>query len=126
MGTDLNIEDLLKFRNAILDDVLNNMRAWDSNIESGISLIESNQVSLDNLKTLNPELYKFDAVSIHDDEYNHKLSLITKELEKLTNALRCEQLNLVEGKQQLNKKNQVINSYISVKKESVFIDKDVL
>ena len=126
MGENLEIIALIEARNEIFEEILSNMRTWDSNIESGISLIESNQVSLDNLKTLNSEIYKINATSIYDEEYSYKLNLISKELEKLTNALRGKQSNLLDGKQQLNKKNQVINSYLSVNKESIFIDKDVL
>lgn len=126
MDTDLNIIDLLKSRNKILDEILYNMRNWDNTIESGIGIIESNQVGLDKLGNLNTKIYSITESYTNDEEYNYKLNSIRMELEKLTTSLKDKRITLLEEKQQFNKKDQVIKSYISLKKEPVFIDKDVL
>lgn len=126
MGTDLNIIELLKSRNEILDQILNSMRNWDNTIESGIDIIESNQDGLSKLGSLNTKIYSLTETYTNDEEYNFKLNSIMMELDKLTNSLKDKRIILLEEKQQFNKKDQVVKSYISLKREPVFIDKDIL
>lgn len=124
MGAD--IKELLDARNNILDEIIDRLQAWDKTTESGIGIIESNQASLDKLKSLNAKVIDLEISSELNEEYNFKLNLIIKELENLTKVLRGKKDELVEDKQQLNKKEQVINSYISINKQPIFIDKDVV
>ena len=126
MDTNLNIITLLKSRNEILDDILNNMRTWDNSIESGISIIESNQLGLYEIGNLNTKIYSITDTFTNDEDYNYKLNLIMQELEDLTVSLKGKRNTMLDEKKQFNKKDQVIKSYISINREPVFIDKDVL
>jgi hypothetical protein len=125
MDTDLNIITLLKSRNGILDDILNNMRTWDNTIESGINIIESNQLGLYEIGNLNAEINSLTDTFTNDEDYNYKLNLIMQELENLTVSLKGKRNTMLDEKKQFNKKDQVIKSYISINREPVFIDKDV-
>lgn len=123
---DTNLKDLIGTRSIILDEIINRLQTWDKTAESGIGIIECNQESLDRLKTLNTKLIHFEIPSEISDEYNYKLNLIIKELENLTNGLKNNKNELIEDKQQLNKRDLVISSYISTSNEPIFIDKDVV
>jgi hypothetical protein len=125
MGTDLEIQQLIDTRNEILDEIISNLKSWDNEIESGIELIESNQISLSNLTDVNQRLFKLINDGICDEEYNSKLNLLMSELKRLTEGLKGKKKELIKAKEQLGKRDQVIQNYISLKRESVFIDKDV-
>ena len=125
MGTDLIIQDLVYQRNEIIEKILNDLREWDNTIESGIQLIESNQVLLNNLEDVNSKLYQITDAPYQVEEYNLKLYSIIKELEKLTLEMKKKRNTLIEEKQQLSKKDQIFKNYVSIKKEPIFIDKDI-
>ena len=125
MGTDLDIQRLLYKRDEILDKILNDLKGWDHTIESGVELIESNQIQFNILEGINSELYKLADSPYQVEEYNLKLNAIKKELKKLVHGLQGKRSTLLEEKQQLSKKDQILKSYVSIKKDPVFIDKDV-
>ena len=125
MGTDLDIQRLVYKRDEILDKILNDLKGWDHTIESGVELIESNQIQFNILEGINSELYKLADSPYQVEEYNLKLNAIKKELKKLIHGLQGKRSTLLEEKQQLSKKDQILKSYVSIKKDPVFIDKDV-
>jgi hypothetical protein len=125
MGTDLDIQRLVYKRDEILDKILNDLKGWDHTIESGVELIESNQIQFNILEGINSELYKLADSPYQVEEYNLKLNAIKKELKKLVHGLQGKRSTLLEEKQQLSKKDQILKSYVSIKKDPVFIDKDV-
>ena len=125
MGTDLDIQRLVYKRDEILDKILNDLKEWDNTIESGVELIESNQIQFNILEGINSELYKLADSPYQVEEYNLKLNAIKKELKKLIHGLQGKRSTLLEEKQQLSKKDQILKSYVSIKKDPVFIDKDV-
>lgn len=125
MGSDLIIENLYQSRNEIMDEMLKDLKSWDHSLESGIGLIESNQVNLDRIQEINKDLNSINDGINNDENYLEKLNLIMTEIGNLTGGLKNKREALVEGKNQLNKKNKVIDSYISNHNDPVFIDKDV-
>ena len=125
MGTDLDIQRLVYKHDEILDKILNDLKGWDHTIESGVELIESNQIQFNILEGINSELYKLADSPYQVEEYNLKLNAIKKELKKLIHGLQGKRSTLLEEKQQLSKKDQILKSYVSIKKDPVFIDKDV-
>ena len=125
MGTDLNVQELLKAKNQVLDNILSNLKNWDGEIITGIDLIESNQEYLDELRDLNEKLNKSEATSTYDEEYEYKLNLIIEEQRKLTQSLKEKQDGLKDNMEQIKKKDKVINSYMSTDKEPIFINKEL-
>ena len=123
MGANIDNKEVIMKMDNIVDKVLNNFKSWDGILESGIKIIEDNEVYLNEFKTL--DLHIKDKNISYDEKYLSKMNEIIYEHKKLTGALKIEQNQLIVLMQQLNKKDDVINSYISVKKDSVFIDKDI-
>lgn len=125
MGTDLNVQELFKAKNQVLDNILSNLKNWDGEIITGIDLIESNQEYLDELRDLNEKLNESEATSTYDEEYEYKLSLIIEEQRKLTQSLKEKQDGLKDNMEQIKKKDKVINSYMNTEKEPIFINKEL-
>lgn len=125
MGSDLRVETLYKSRNEIIDKLLNDLKSWDNTLEAGIGLIKSNQISLDRIQEINKELYNLADNVNNEDNYLGKLNLLMTEIESLTDKLKNRRVTLIDGKNQLNKKSKVVDSYISNHNDPVFINKDV-
>lgn len=123
MGANLTTVEIVQKMNEVVDKVLSNLKSWDSTLESGIKIVEVNEMNFDELKTLN--LLLKDPAITYDEDYLQKLNEVLYEHQKLIVGLKVEQERLVLLMEQLNKKDHVINSYISVKKDPVFIDKDI-
>lgn len=125
MGTDISLQDLLDRKNQLLDSILSGIRGWDGTIEAGIDLIESNQEKLDSIKEINRQLYSIEENLVEMDSYNEKLKLIADELGQLTTSMKEARKLVIQEKKVLERKNEVLDNYISKNNKSIFIDKDV-
>lgn len=123
MGTSLATAELIQKMDISMNEVLNNLKSWDGTLEFGVKIVEFNEMHFDELKALNL-LIKHDSIT-YDEEHLQKINEVLYEHKKLTIGLKIEQERLVSLMEQLNKKDAVINSYISVKKDPIFIDKDI-
>lgn len=123
MVTNINHQELLDLRNKIIDIVIENLNTWDDDIETGIKIIEDNQLEFDKLSTLDLQLSRFPLA--HTDEYLNKINLIIEKQGNLDEAIKIKRQSLLESMQQMSKKDQVIKSYININKGSLFIDKDI-
>lgn len=125
MGEDMNRTELIKKKEVILDEILQNVRSWDKTIESGISIIESNQELLEKVDLLNVKLSETSQGNHDETSCNIKLIMISKELEQLINWMKDLKKSVLDDKRTLEKREDVVGSYIAANSNSVFIDKDV-
>lgn len=123
MGTD--IIALLNQRDTVLDIVIDNFNTWDRSIESSIEILESNEKNLEKIKDINDSLTRLSTSDIFDEVYRGKIEVILTRQEGLIDCLMEEKGKVSNSIRQLNKKDQVVNNYISQNKESIFIDKDL-
>lgn len=123
MGTD--IVALLNQRDIVLDIVIDNFNTWDKSIESSIEILESNEKNLEKIKDINDSLTRLSTSDIFDEVYRGKIEVILTRQEGLIDFLMEEKGKVSNSIRQLNKKDQVVNNYISQNKESIFIDKDL-
>lgn len=123
MGTD--IIALLNQRDTVLDIVIDNFNTWDRSIESSIEILESNEKNLGKIKDINDSLTRLSTSDIFDEVYRGKIEVILTRQEGLIDFLMEEKGKVSNSIRQLNKKDQVVNNYISQNKESIFIDKDL-
>ena len=125
MGANIDTQALLKKRKKILDIILKDLKSWDGTIESGVEIVEFCQTNIDKTKTINQTIIKFHQGDLYDEEYEIKLNLILDEQKKFTKALKDKQNQLLNSIQQLNKKKDVADNYISTPINPMFIDKDL-
>ncbi len=125
MGANIDTQALLKKRKQILDIILKDLKSWDGTIESGVEIVEFCQANLDKIKLINQTIIKLHQRDLYDEEYEIKLNLLLKEQKKFTKALKDKQNQLLNSIQQLNKKKDVADNYISTPINPMFIDKDL-
>ena len=123
MDPNLNYEELLEQRNKSLDNILNNLKSWDGELDTGLETLKTNQEEIDKIDILNLQLSRFPDAQ--KEEYIEKIKEIIEEQKKLQASIKDQQKSLIESMQQLNKKDKVIKNYISTSKKPLFIDKDV-
>lgn len=125
MGANIDTQALLKKRKKILDIILKDLKSWDGTIESGVEIVEFCQANLDKIKLINQTIIKLHQRDLYDEEYEIKLNLLLEEQKKFTKALKDKQNQLLNSIQQLNKKKDVADNYISTPINPMFIDKDL-
>ncbi|NLL81333.1 MAG: hypothetical protein GX231_03385 [Tissierellia bacterium] len=123
MDANLNYEELLEQRSKSVDNILNNLKSWDGELDSGLEIIGLNQEEIDKIDTLNLQLSRFPHAQ--NEEYIETIKEIIKEQKKFQDTIKKQKEFLIESMQQLNKKDKVIKNYIHTSKNSLFIDKDV-
>lgn len=123
MVANINYDELLEQRNIAVDNILNNFKTWDGELESGLEIINRNQEEIDRIDTLNLQLSRFPDAQ--KEKYIEKIKEIIEEQKKLQELLKDMQSSLLVSMQQLSKKDKVIKNYISKNKKPLFIDKDV-
>ena len=123
MVTNINHQELLDRRDKVIDAIIENFNSWDGTMESGIRVIEVNGVELDKLETINLQLSRFPVA--YNEDYINKINRILVKQKEIHQDIKNQQETLLAKLQQISKKDQVIKSYMSINKESVFIDKDI-
>lgn len=123
MGTDL--ENLLNRRNEILKKLIANIQSWDGEIQTGIELIEENKIEFDKAINITEVLKEEHSFYVEDTAYNNNIHTLYIEQKKIMKSLQNKKANLIGAMKQVKKRNNVVDSYISVNKRSIFIDKDI-
>lgn len=103
----------------ILDDILKEFDRYDGSMDSGIEVIQSNQISIEKLQTV------VDDKNIILDKYRHKVALIMNKQNNLLKSLDKDKKALLRKLEQINKKNKVVNNYMTAITKPIFIDKDM-
>ncbi|RBP70112.1 hypothetical protein DES36_101167 [Alkalibaculum bacchi] len=123
MGADL--ENLLDRRNEILKKVIANIQSWDGEIETGIGLIEENKIEFDQVIKITEAVKEEQGSYAEDEVYRTNINILSTAQRELMESLQKKKANLVGAMKQVKKRNNVVDSYISVSKRAIFIDKDI-
>lgn len=123
MGADL--EKLILRRNEILEKLIANIQSWDGEIKTGIELIEANKIEFDQIIKITEVLKDEHNFDVEDKAYNNNINTLYIEQKKLMESLQKKKTNLIGAMKQVKKRNNVVDSYISPSKKSIFIDKDI-
>lgn len=98
------------------------LHSWDGEVEKAVEIIAANQENMDQLAQINAELSLNEAVAYTEKE-NQLIDKLIQQQQLLLNSIKSERTEVAGRMKQLNQKNKVMNNYISVKRESIFIDK---
>lgn len=115
METDLRCE--------ILDTMQNNIINWDGTPEEGIRIVETNEVLLDKLMSINERLNKLPQSIKNNKDYESGLSLLLERQKDFTKKLKDMQVEMLQAVEQFNKKQKIIKDYISEERKAIFINK---
>lgn len=103
----------------ILDQILDEIKKYDGSVESGVEIIELNQIRIDRLKCL------FGKEDIDLTIYQSKIEVVMENQSKLFKSLETKKAELLKILGQINKKNKVVHSYMSTNRKPIFVDKDI-
>lgn len=120
-----NIEDLKLKREKILKNILKEIKKWDKTYEVGITIIESIDLSLEELKETNNQLESKVGFVPFDAPYETNILAVQREYAYLLEKLEIEKEKLLDLIKETRLKEKVKNNYILKKNESIFIDKDL-
>ena len=74
MDPNLNYEELLEQRNKSVDNILNNLKSWDGELDTGLETLKTNQEEIDKIDILNLQLSRFPDAQ--KEEYIEKIKEI--------------------------------------------------
>ena len=113
-----------KLRTDVLENIVVLMDSWNGSAEEAMEIISENQRNMDQLKAIEQKLSE-DAAFQYTAAEKQLLTVIIPKQQQLMAAIRGEKNNLMNKMKQINKKNQVRDNYISVKRAPVFLDKGI-
>lgn len=123
MGADL--EKLIIHRNEILTKLITKIQSWDGEVDTGTKLIETNKIQFDQIIQITKALQKQQNSYVEDEKYYAIITTLATEQRKLMESLQKKKADLLGAMKQVKKGNNVVNSYISLNKKAIFIDKDI-
>lgn len=107
------------------DSILNRIKEWDNELQSGIDIIDENE---EDIKILQGYYIKSpdDIKKLQlQEEYFNKIQELAGEMETFLTKIEAEKQGLVSERKQFSNSDAVIENYISSDLKPVFIDKDV-
>ncbi len=122
---DANLRDLLDERDKSLNYIEESLNNWDGSMDQALEVSETNGPYFERLESLDESLKKFSHPSIYSEEYVGKLSEIMEKHMELLESLRQNRQQVLDKMKEINKKDEIIGSYINREIESIFIDKDL-
>ena len=113
-----------QIRTSLLKKMSALLESWNGSAVEAIEIIAENQKNMDVLKTIEEKLTE-EAASQYTPIERQLLTAIIPRQQKLMTAIRKEETSLMSKMKQINKKNQVRDNYVSVKRDPIFVDKGV-
>lgn len=104
----------------LMDIIVSGMKDWDGSAESAMDILNVNQPYFEELQSMENASKKADQ----ENERKTWQSLIDQHVQ-MREAIQMEHKKLVNQMQQLNKKDKVVEHYMTDKRPSIFVDKDM-
>lgn len=121
MTTDTKWAEL---RTNVLENIMSLMNSWNGSAEEAVTIIADNQHHMDQLKVIEQKLSEDEAFQYTSTE-RQLLTVIIPQQQQMMAAIRTEKNELMDKMRQINKKNQVRDNYVLVKRDSVFVDRGI-
>lgn len=119
-----NDAEWTQLRTDVLENIVVLMDSWNGTVEEAMDIVSENQRNMDQLKAIEQKLSE-DAAFQYTAAEKQLLTVIIPKQQQLMAAIRGEKNNLMNKMKQINKKNQVRDNYVSVKRAPVFLDKGI-
>lgn len=121
MTTDTKWTEL---RTNVLENIMSLMNSWNGSAEEAVTIIADNQHHMDQLKVIEQKLSEDEAFQYTSTE-RQLLTVIIPQQQQMMAVIRTEKNELMDKMRQINKKNQIRDNYVSVKRDSVFVDRGI-
>ncbi|MGX7393785.1 hypothetical protein [Carnobacterium mobile] len=111
-----------QLRSDLLEEVWQLVTSWDGTTKHALEIIENNQNHLDQWQASNNHVVHREYLPYTESE-KEKQADILRYQQSILNIIRSERMTVMSRMKQVNQKNKVRDNYISVKPDSIFIDK---
>lgn len=124
MGENINVDTMYEQRINCVQVMLDSIDSWDGSVEEAFTILEENKISMEKIRAINQKLNKVDH-GLQDEGYLQALNRLAQSHKKLIARLTMEKDNLLKSMEQVMGRKNIVKSYISQPKETIFIDKDL-
>ena len=115
------LKDFLEKRNELLEEIIEKVKKRKKDGENLVELLDNLKDDFISLE----ELSKLIGNEGYTQAYGEKLEELSLEYKKIIEDIDIEKQRLKENMLQINKKDEVVDNYISKKRPPIFIDKDL-
>lgn len=119
-----NDAEWTQLRTDVLENIVVLMDSWNGDVEEAMEIVSENQRNMDQLKAIEQKLSE-EAAFYYTPAEKQLLAVIIPKQQQLMATIRGEKNGLMNKMKQINKKNQVRDNYVSVKRAPVFLDKGI-
>lgn len=106
----------------LLEKVWQLVTSWDGTTEHALEIVENNQNYLDQWQAVNNHTSHTESFSYTESEKEKQAEILQCQ-QNILKSIRSERMTVMSRMKQVNQKNKVRDNYISVKPDSMFVDK---
>lgn len=111
-----------QLRSELLEKMWVLLTSWDGTAEEALTITEENQENLIQWQRIDEQLANEESLSYTETEKKKQAEILQCQ-QNILNKIRSERTTVMSRMKQLNQKNKVRDNYVSVKRDSIFIDK---
>lgn len=125
MGTDIILNNLLEKRIKLVDQMIINLGKNISSMEQILEIMDISDNIINEIKLINLEITKLGFSNYYDNRYEKRLKMALEAQSFVLDKIKAEKNNMSLNLKEIAKKDEVVKSYLGVKKQSIFIDKNL-
>ena len=125
MGTDIILNNLLEKRIKLVDQMIINLGKNISSMEQILEIMDISDNIINEIKLINLEITKLGFSNYYDNRYEKRLKIALEAQSFVFDKIKAEKNNMSLNLKEIAKKDEVVKSYLGVKKQSIFIDKNL-
>lgn len=125
MGADIILNNLLEKRIKLVDQMIINLGKNISSMEQFLEIMNISDNIINEIKLINLEITKLGFSNYYDNRYEKRLKIALQAQNLVLDKIKSEKNNMSLNLKEIAKKDEVVKSYLGVKKQSIFIDKNL-
>jgi len=118
-----NITQLLNEKKDLMTRISKALKQWDRTIEQAIIIFKENNLRFEEMKIIDQKIPKKTLKQFNEEHSKRWLHLIS-ENQKMIQYIKREQAQIQNHLVQIDNKEKVVSSYMSLQNKSLFIEKD--
>lgn len=125
MGADIILNNLLEKRIKLVNQMIINLSKNISSMEQFLEIMNISDNIINEIKLINLEITKLGFSNYYDNRYEKRLKIALEAQNLVLDKIKAEKNNMSLNLKEIAKKDEVVKSYLGVKKQSIFIDKNL-
>ena len=121
----MSMEEVSLSKMEILDTILNRLKTWDLDLESGIKIIQENEIDIKKIQDCKRNISGKPSEIELGEDYKQKIDELNSIMIKFMEQMGKNKQILLEEMNMNSRNNDIITSYISSDFKAAFIDKNV-